>query len=138
MDRKDFSDLEEQIRITVENAFNSIDFAGIKNNVYEKTESTLNDVKTSFKKASESLNKKMENAKLNINVGTKNVENKQVYICKKPEGKVSGIVYTTLGVAGTVFFASEPATFFLVPSCVAISCISNRAFSAENSADFAR
>ena len=66
MDRKDFSDLEEQIRITVESAFNSIDFAGIKNNVYEKTESTLNDVKTSFKKASESLNKKMENAKLNI------------------------------------------------------------------------
>ena len=118
MDRKDFSDLEEQIRITVENAFNSIDFAGIKNNVYEKTESTLNDVKTSFKKASESLNKKMENAKLNINVGTKNVENKQVYICKKPEGKVSGIVYTTLGVAGTVFFAIQLIVFSVFNSIV--------------------
>ena len=118
MDRKDFSDLEEQIRITVENAFNSIDFAGIKNNVYEKTESTLNDVKTSFKKASESLNKKMENAKLNINVGTKNVENKQVYICKKPEGKVSGIVYTTLGVTGTVFFAIQLIVFSVFNSIV--------------------
>ena len=98
MDRKDFSDLEEQIRVTVENAFNSIDFTGIKNNVYEKTESTLNDVKTNFKRASENFNRNMEDLKTNINVTQKHIKNKQVYICKKPQGKVSGIVYMTLAV----------------------------------------
>lgn len=116
MDRKDFSDLEEQIRITVENAFNSIDFTGIKNNVYEKTESTLNDVKTSFKKASESFNRKMENVKTNINTAQKDVKNKQVYICKKPEGKVSGIVYTTLGIIGSVIFAIQLVVFSVFSS----------------------
>lgn len=116
MGKKDFSDLEEQIRITVENAFNSIDFTGIKNNVYDKTESTLNDVKTTFKKASNQFNKKMENAKTNINVVKKESKNKPVYICKKPVGRVSGIVYVTLGTIGSVFFAIQLIVFSVFAS----------------------
>ena len=116
MDRKDFSDLEEQIRVTVENAFNSIDFTGIKNNVYEKTESTLNDVKTNFKRASENFNRNMEDLKTNINVTQKHIKNKQVYICKKPQGKVSGIVYMTLGTIGSVIFAIQLIVFSVFSS----------------------
>lgn len=116
MDKKDFSDLEEQIRITVENAFNSIDFTGIKNNVYDKTESALKDVKTSFKKASNQFNRKMENAKTNINVVKKESKKKPVYISKKPVGKVSGLVYMTLGTIGSILFAIQLIVFSVFAS----------------------
>lgn len=100
MDKKDFSDLEEQIRITVENAFNSIDFTGIKNDIREKTEGTINDVKTTLKNTSQDISKKMENAKKNTIKIKKNTNKELMYISKKPVGKISGIIYMIFGTIG--------------------------------------
>ena len=49
MRKKDFSDLEDQIRDTVNNAFNAIDFARIKKDISGKTEDNLNEVKSKVK-----------------------------------------------------------------------------------------
>ena len=49
MDKKDFSNLEDQIMSTVKNAFNAIDFANLKKDISGKTEDTLNEFKSKLK-----------------------------------------------------------------------------------------
>ena len=46
MDRRDFSDLEDQIMSTVKNALNAIDFANLKRDISGKAEDTLNEFKS--------------------------------------------------------------------------------------------
>lgn len=60
MGRKDFSNLEDQIKDTVKNAFDAIDFAGIKKDIDDKTESTIREVKIKIKDKSHHLNKKLK------------------------------------------------------------------------------
>lgn len=100
--KKDFSDLENQIRDTMKNALDAIDFAKIKKEIDNKTESTLNEVKTNLKNKSQFYNKKIKNKVKDKYSGfssiTKKDENKvQSYIAKKPVGSISGILYTILG-----------------------------------------
>ena len=57
MDRRDFSDLEDQIMSTVKNALNAIDFANLKRDISGKAEDTLNE----FKSKVNEYNIKMEN-----------------------------------------------------------------------------
>ena len=45
MRRKDFSDFEDLIKDTLKTTFEAIDFAGLKDNIDDRTESTLNEVK---------------------------------------------------------------------------------------------
>ncbi len=102
MGKKDFSDLEDQIRDTVRNAFNAIDFVGLKKDIGSKAESTFSEVKANLKKKSYHYNEKMKNKGLNqyknVTYITKRYENKvQMYIKKRPVGSISGIVYTVLG-----------------------------------------
>ncbi len=102
MDKKDFSDLEDQIRDTVKSAFNAIDFARLKKDVSGKTESALNEVKMNLKNKSNYFNEKMENKKQNLYRKVTNatqIDEKriQMYICKKPVGRISGILYTIFG-----------------------------------------
>lgn len=106
MDKRDFSDLEDQIRDTVKNAFNAIDFVGLKKDIGGKAESTLNGVKTDLKNKSENFNKKIKDSRLNqyknITNIVKNDENEvKKYICKRPVGSISGIFYMTLGYIGS-------------------------------------
>lgn len=99
MGKKDFSDLEDQIKDTLKNAFKAIDFARLKEDINDKTESTLNEVKTKLKDKSQSFNEKMKNR--TITNTTPIDKNKiEMYISKRPVGSISGILYMTLGFVG--------------------------------------
>ena len=63
MDKKDFSNLEDQIMSTVSNALKAIDFANLKIDINYKAEDTLNQFKSRFNGYSEkymNLNKKLK------------------------------------------------------------------------------
>lgn len=107
MSKKDFSDLEDQIRDTLKNAINAIDFARIKEDINDKTESTLNEVKTKLKDKSQYLNEKMKNNRYYkyrdvTDVARKNKNEVQMYIAKRPTGSISGILYVIFGSIGAV------------------------------------
>lgn len=107
MDRKDFSDLEDQIMSTVKNAFNAIDFVNLKKDISYKAEDTINE----FKSKLNEFNMKMENNYSTINKKAKN--NISTYIDKRPAGTVSGIVYMIFGVLGTTFFGFFTLLFII-------------------------
>lgn len=103
MDKKDFSNLEDQIMSTVSNALKAIDFANLKRDINDKTEDTLNQFKSKFNGYSEkymSLNKKAKN-----DVST--------YISKRPAGSISGILYIFFGVSGSLTYGSSVLIFLI-------------------------
>lgn len=98
MDRKDFSDLEDQIMSTVKNALNAIDFANLKRDISGKAEDTLNE----FKSKVNEYNSKIENK---YGVLTKKPKNDvSTYISKRPAGSLSGILYLIFGSIGSGVF----------------------------------
>lgn len=111
MSKKDFSDLEDQIRDTLKNAFNAIDLGGLKEDINYKTESTLNEVRTKLKDKSEQFNEKMKNKRYNryrkvINTTPKDKNELQMYIAKRPVGSISGILYMIFGFLGAAVLGS--------------------------------
>lgn len=103
MDKKDFSDLGDQIRSTVENAFESIDFDRLKKDIGGKAESTLDEVIKNFKATSQNYNEKIDQIRKNQNRNNINVTKKdnnigKMNISKRPAGTISGIVYMVLGI----------------------------------------
>ena len=105
MYKNDFSDLENQIKDSVKNAFDAIDFVTLKKNINDKTESTLDSVKMNLKNKSQQFSEKMDNEIQNKyrNISNKSRKNKvkdSMYISKIPVGRVSGIVYTIFGTMG--------------------------------------
>lgn len=100
MGKKDFSNLEDQIRDTINNAFNAIDIARIKKDISGKTENNLNEVKSKLKDKSQYFNEKMgKKIQKQYNNVTKKAKNEeQIYISKRPVGSISGILYTILGI----------------------------------------
>ncbi|WP_195940771.1 5-bromo-4-chloroindolyl phosphate hydrolysis family protein [Romboutsia sp. 1001713B170131_170501_G6] len=103
MDKKDFSNLEDQIMSTVSNALKAIDFANLKKDINDKTEDTLNQFKSKLNGYSEKyigLNKKAKN-------------DISRYINKKPAGSISGILYILLGACGSFVFGSSVLTFLI-------------------------
>lgn len=121
MDKKDFSDLEDQIRDTIKNAFNAIDFVGIKKEFNNKADDTLNEVKSKMKYKSDDLVEKMkdksqkfskkmdsklqkQNQKL-LEMTRKEKNKHYPYIAKRPAGSISGIFYKIFGYSGSVVFA---------------------------------
>lgn len=121
MGKNDFSDLEDQIRDTVKNAFNAIDFAGIKKEFNNKADDTLNEVRSKMEyksddivkkmkdksqKFSEKMEAKLQNQNVNLTKMTKKEKNKySPYITKRPVGSVSGIFYKIFGYSGSIIFA---------------------------------
>ncbi|MDB8790357.1 5-bromo-4-chloroindolyl phosphate hydrolysis family protein [Romboutsia sp. 1001216sp1] len=104
MDKKDFSNLEDQIMSTVSNALKAIDLANFKKDVNDKTEDTLNQFKSKLNEYSEKymgLNKKSKN-----NIST--------YISKRPAGGISGILYILFGASGSLVFGSSVLIFLIV------------------------
>lgn len=98
MDRRDFSDLEDQIMSTVKNALNAIDFANLKRDISGKAEDTLNE----FKSKVNEYNRKMENK---YEILTKKPKNEvSTYISKRPAGSLSGIFYLIFGSIGSAVF----------------------------------
>lgn len=110
MDRKDFSDLEDQIMSTVKNAFNAIDFVNLKRDISYKAEDTINE----FKSKLNEFNMKIENNYSSLNKKAKN--NISTYIDKRPAGTVSGIIYMIFGVLGTIFFGFFALLFIIFMS----------------------
>lgn len=110
MDRRDFSDLEDQIMNTVKNAFNAIDFVNLKRDISYKAEDTINE----FKSKLNEFNIKIENNYNNLNKKAKN--NISTYIDKRPAGTVSGIVYMIFGLLGTIFFGILSLVFIIFMS----------------------
>lgn len=103
MDKKDFSNLEDQIMSTVSNALKAIDFANLKKDINDKAEDTLNQFKSKLNGYSEKyigLNKKAKN-------------DISRYINKKPAGSISGILYILLGASGSFVFGSSVLTFLI-------------------------
>ncbi|MGL5726204.1 5-bromo-4-chloroindolyl phosphate hydrolysis family protein [Cetobacterium sp.] len=107
MDKKDFSNLEDQIMSTVNNAIKAIDFANLKKDINYKTEDTLNQLKIKIGEYSgkciDLLNKKSKN-------------DISKYISKKPAGTVSGTLCIVFGSIGSVVLGFSTATFLLVNS----------------------
>lgn len=100
MNKKDFSDLEDQIMSTVSNALKAIDFANLKKDITDKTEDTLNQFKSKFNGYSEKymiLNRKSKN-------------DVSAYISKRPAGSISGILYILFGVIGSLVFGFSVLT----------------------------
>ncbi|CEQ27377.1 5-bromo-4-chloroindolyl phosphate hydrolysis family protein [Paraclostridium sordellii] len=103
MDKKDLSNLEDQIMSTVSNALKAIDFANLKKDINDKTENTLNQVKSKFNGYSEKymrLNKKVKN-------------DISKYISKRPAGSMSGILYILFGISGCLVYGSSVLIFII-------------------------
>lgn len=121
MGKKDFSDLEDQIRDTLKNTFNAIDFARLKEDINDKTESTLNEVKTNLKNKSHHFNEKMKNKRYYkyrdvTNVTLKDKDEIQAYISKRPAGSISGILYMIFGFIGCAAFGSTLTIYSIFTS----------------------
>lgn len=103
MDKKDFSDLEDRIMFTVDNALKAIDFANLKKGINNKTDDALNQFKSKLNEYS--LKYKNLNKKSKRDISS--------YLCKKPAGSTSSIVYIVFGLGGTLLHASSVFTFFM-------------------------
>ncbi|MEG0577745.1 MAG: 5-bromo-4-chloroindolyl phosphate hydrolysis family protein [Bacilli bacterium] len=103
MDKKDFSNLEDQIMSTVSNALKAIDFANLKKDINHKTEDTINQFKSKFNGYSEKY--------MNLNKKSKN--HISTYINKKPSGSVSSILYIVFGVIGSLIYGSSLLIFLI-------------------------
>ena len=103
MDKKDFSDLEDQIMSTVSNAFKAIDFANLKRDINGKTDYTLNQFKSKFNVYSEKY--------MNLNKKAKN--DVSAYINKRPAGSISGILYIVFGAGGSIIYSSAILSFLV-------------------------
>jgi uncharacterized membrane protein (DUF485 family) len=130
MGKRDFSDLESQIRDALKNTFNAIDFAGLKEGVYDKTENTLNEVKTNLKNKSQYFNKKIKNKRYNqygtvTNIIRKDKNKIQVYISKRPAGSISGIIYMSLGFVGVGVLGTLLITYSIFTSFLNTLSIAN-------------
>ncbi|QES72030.1 5-bromo-4-chloroindolyl phosphate hydrolysis protein [Clostridium diolis] len=102
MDKKDFSNLESQIRDTIKNAFDVIDFAKIKKDIDDKAQETVRETRNKFVDKSQYFDKKikdeLKNRYKNIaNVVPKSEDKIQKYIAKRPVGSISGTLYTIFG-----------------------------------------
>ena len=120
MSKKDFPNLEDEIRKTVKNAFDAIDFATIKKDISDKADDAINDakikvkyksdnIKIKLKNKSQEFSEKMESQIQNqyVNVAKRNKKDRNrvpTYIRKRPVGSISGILYTIFGFSGSGLF----------------------------------
>ena len=101
MNKKDFSNLEDQIMSTVSDAFKAIDIANLKRDINYKTEDTINQFKVKFDEYSQRY--------MGLNKKTKN--DISMYINKRPAGSVSGILCMVFGTIGISIYGISVLTF---------------------------
>lgn len=106
MNKKDFSNLEDQIMSTVSNALKAIDIANLKRDINDKTEDTLNQFRSKFDEYSEKY--------MGLNKKSKNDISK--YISKRPAGSISGILCIVFGASGSIIYGSSVALFLIANS----------------------
>lgn len=106
MNKKDFSNLEDQIMSTVSNALKAIDIANLKRDINDKTEETINQFRSKFDEYSEKY--------IGLNKKSKNDISK--YISKRPAGSISGILCIVFGASGSIIYGSSVALFLIANS----------------------
>ena len=106
MNKKDFSNLEDQIMSTVSNALKAIDIANLKRDINDKTEETINQFRSKFDEYSEKY--------IGLNKKSKNDISK--YISKRPAGSISGILCIVFGASGSIIYGSSVALFLIAYS----------------------
>lgn len=119
MNKNDFFDIEDQIRNSVDNAFNYIDFK-----INNEAEGALNEVKKYLKKSSDFVERtinKVDTAseKVRENTNNKIKKDKAItsYVTKRPQGTVIGIVYSAIGFVGSGFWGiSLVAGLIILPT----------------------
>ena len=108
MDKNDFSDIEDQIKSSVQNALNYIDFTGLKNTFNTSAENTVNEMKNQIKDTSNYFEKKMkgfsEYMYKNNSAAPNNGNEIEQYINRKPKGKYKGLFFNIIGGFGSVAF----------------------------------
>ena len=104
MNKKDFSNLEDQIMSTVSDALKAIDIANLKRDINYKTEDTINQFKSKFEEYGQKY--------MGLNKKTKN--DISMYINKRPPGSVSGIVYIVFGSIGIGIYGISVLAFSVV------------------------
>ncbi|WP_419724770.1 5-bromo-4-chloroindolyl phosphate hydrolysis family protein [Terrisporobacter petrolearius] len=106
MNKKDFSNLEDQIMSTVSSALKAIDVANLKRDINYKTEDTLSQFKSKFNEYGVKY--------MGLNKKSKNDISK--YISKRPAGSISGILYIVFGAGGSVIYGSSVGLYLIANS----------------------
>lgn len=106
MNKKDFSNLEDQIMSTVNSALKAIDVANLKRDINYKTEDTLNQFKSKFNEYGAKY--------MGLNKKSKNDISK--YISKRPAGSISGVLYIVFGAGGSVIYGSSVGLYLIANS----------------------
>ena len=104
MNKRDFSNLEDQIMSTVSNALKAIDRVNLKRDINYKTEETINQFKYKFNEYSQKY--------MGLNKKTKN--DISMYISKRPPGSVSGILCIVFGSIGIGIYGISVLAFSVV------------------------
>ena len=100
MSKRDFYNLEDEITAKVKDALKAIDVANIKRDFNYKAEDTINQFKSKFSDYTH-LDKKTKN-------------NVEMYINRKPPGRVSGIVCIVFGAVGISLYGISLLSFTIV------------------------
>ena len=95
MSKRDFYNLEDEITAKVKDALKGIDAANIKRDLNYKAEDTINQFKSKFSDYTH-LDKKTKN-------------NVEMYINRKPPGRVSVIVCIVFGAVGISLYEAKLA-----------------------------
>ena len=104
MNKRDFSNLEDQIMSTVSNALKAIDRVNLKRDINYKTEETINQFKYKFNEYGQKY--------MGLNKKTKN--DISMYISKRPPGSVSGILCIVFGSIGIGIYGISVLAFSVV------------------------
>ena len=104
MNKRDFSNLEDQIMSTVSSALKAIDRVNLKRDINYKTEETINQFKYRFNEYSQKY--------MGLNKKTKN--DISMYISKRPSGSVSGILCIVFGSIGIGIYGISVLAFSVV------------------------
>ena len=100
MSKRDFYNLEDEITAKVKDALKAIDVANIKRDFNYRAEDTINQFKSKFSDYTH-LDKKTKN-------------NVEMYINRKPPGRVSGIVCIVFGAVGISLYGISLLSFTVV------------------------
>ena len=100
MSKRDFYNLEDEITAKVKDALKAIDVANIKRDFNYRAEDTINQFKSKFSDYTH-LDKKTKN-------------NVEMYINRKPPGRVSGIVCIVFGAVGISLYGISLLSFTIV------------------------
>ena len=113
MDKKDFSNLGDDIWYTVQDAFNTMDFTRLKEEIKYTAENTFNEVKRNFNmnnnEPRESFDYTQDRSHytqdgFGNNQGVQSYNRTELEIAKKPAGSVSGVLYMVFGFLGSGVF----------------------------------